>query len=244
MTNADQSSFQKLYRLAGIATLLALGVNIVDVALGIGESELILPGTRDSVEWFELFGSSRFEGMYMLGILNFGYLLFMIPVYLALFAVHYRQDFTFSLLALILFSLGLAIYVANNAAVPMDVLAEKYAAATTENERVLLEAAGEAVLARGEDFTPAAFPGLILSSIAAVIISIAMLRGNIFSRVTAWIGIAGFTLVSLFTVTATFLPGIYSISYYGFGAVGGLLTIVWFLLTALRFFKLAKTDNE
>ena len=239
MARTDNKSYTILYQIAGIATLLSLGFNVVDVALGIGESEIILPGARDASEWFELFESSRFEGLYMLGIFNLGYLICMIPVYLALFTVHYREDFSLSLLALILFSLGLAIYVANNAAIPMDSLASKYLEADTERAKLTLTAAAEVVLVRGEDFTPAAFPGTILSSIAAVIISVVMLRGRIFGRLTAWIGIIGFTLISLFTVTATFLPDMYVLSYYGFGGVGGLLTIIWFLFTALGFFKLS-----
>ncbi len=47
----------------------------------------------------------------------------------------------------------MAVYIANNAAIPMQALSGKYAAAGTETQRALYAAAGETILARGEDFT-------------------------------------------------------------------------------------------
>ena len=66
----------------------------------------------------------------------------------------------------------------------MLALSAKYAAATTEVQRNLLAAAGEAILARGEDFTPGAFTGFLLGELAIVAISFVMLRGGLLS--IAW----------------------------------------------------------
>lgn len=46
-------------------------------------------------------------------------------------------------------------------------------------------------------FIGGSFIGLIFSGIAAITISIVMLRGAIFAKATAWIGIVGFTFLSL-----------------------------------------------
>jgi hypothetical protein len=43
------------------------------------------------------------------------------------------------------------------------------------------------------------------------------------SKANAWIGIVGFTFLSLFTILATFVSALYFIAFYVFGMVGGLL---------------------
>ena len=126
----------------------------------------------------------------------------------------------------------------------MFVLAGKYAAAGTDAQRALFAAAGEAVLARGEDFTPGAFIGLICGGIAAIAISCVMLRGGVFGKATAWVGMVGFTFLSVFTIWATFVPVLYAVAYYFFALIGGLLALAWFALVALQCFKLGRPENE
>jgi hypothetical protein len=70
-----------------------------------------------------------------------------------------------------------------------------------------------------------------------------MLCGKIFSKANAWIGIVGFTLLTLFTFAATFIPSLYSIAFYLFGIIGGLLALTWFMMTAIKFFRLAKSHQ-
>jgi hypothetical protein len=106
-----------------------------------------------------------------------------------------------------------------------------------------LTAAGESVLARGEDFTLGSFIGLILGSIAAIAISFVMLRGGIFGKVNVWIGIIGFTFLALFTILATFVPALYTIAFYFFGSIGGLLALTWFALVARRLFQLSSQEG-
>lgn len=233
---------KSLYKLAGYAALLAMSANLLDVILGFGDTDIIVSGSKSAIEWFSLFQAHWFKGLYTLGILNIIYMSCMIPVYFAVFTVHRRKYFVFSVMAMVLFFLALAIYVSNSAAIPMFVLSGKYAAATTDTQRALFAAAGESVLARGEDFTPGAFPGLIFGGIAAIIISFVMLRGSIFSKANSWIGIVGFTFLSLFTVLATFVPALYLFAFYVFGMFGGLLALAWFVLIALTFFKLGRTS--
>jgi hypothetical protein len=140
--------------------------------------------------------------------------------------------------------IGMAIYLANSAAIPMFVLSEKYAAAGTDAQRAMFAAAGEAVLARGEDFTPGSFLGLIFGGIAAIVMSFVMLRGGIFGKATAWVGMIGFTFLSVFTIWATFIPVLYDVAFYFFGMIGGLFALAWFALVALQCFKLGRTENE
>jgi hypothetical protein len=229
---------------AGVAVLVALVANVLDVVLGFGETELIAPGTQTALDWFALYQANWFKGMYMLGILNIVYMAAMVPVYFALFIAHRHTQGGYAALALIVAFLGVAIYLSNSATIPMFVLSEKYAAAGTDAQRALFAAAGEAVLERGEDFTPGSFPGLILGSIAATAISFVMLRGGIFGQVAAWIGLIGFTFLSVFTIWATFIPVLYAVAFYFFGMIGGLLALTWFVLVARRFFQLGYREGK
>jgi len=142
-------------------------------------------------------------------------------------------------LTIIVFITAMSMYISNNAAIPLLVLSNKYSVAGTEMQRTILIAAGEAVLSHGEDFTAGAFIPLFLSGLAALCISVVMLRGGIFGKVNAWIGIVGFTFLSLFTIIATFVPALYSFAFYFLGSIGGLLALTWFALVARRFFQLA-----
>jgi hypothetical protein len=65
-----------------------------------------------------------------------------------------------------------------------------------------------------------------------------MLRGGIFGKGTAWIGIVGFTFLSIFTIWAIFIPILYAVAFYGFGMSGGLLALAWFVLVARKLFQL------
>lgn len=230
-----------LYIVAGVAALVALAANLLDVILGFGETDIFVYGTMHATDWFALFQENWFKGLYVLGILNIVYMTAMVPLYFALLAVHRRTYELYAALALTVFAIGMAIYVANNAAIPMFVLSGKYAAAATDAQRALFAAAGETVLARGEDFTPGSFIGMIFGGIAAITISLVMLRGGVFGKVTAWAGIVGFTFLSIFTVLATFVPALYYIAYYFFAMIGGLLALAWFALVALKFLKLGRT---
>jgi hypothetical protein len=190
-----------------------------------------------------LFAQNWFAGLYALGILNIVYATCLLPVYFAIIIVHRHTYWVYAALPAALFFVGTAIYLSNNAAVPMFVLASKYATAGSDAERAMFAAAGEAILARGEDFTPGSFMGLILQGVAAIAISVVMLKGGIFPKTTAWIGIIGFCFLSVFTFWATFVPFFYIINFYLFGTIGGLLALTWFGLVSWKFFTLMHTKE-
>jgi len=243
-----QSKIRGLYLLAGISALIAMAANLLDVVLGFGSTEITAYGTKSALDWFTLFHEDGFNGLYTLGLFNIVYMSAMIPVYFALYVAHRRADGPSAALAMITAFIATAVYISNNAAIPMHALSVKYAAAVSEAQKAPLLAAGEAALARGEDFTPGSFIGLILGGIAAVTVSFVMRSGRIFGRMNAWAGIIGFTFLSVFTVLATFVPSLYWIAFYVFGMIGGLLALVWFALVGLKFFKLGRqaprTESE
>jgi hypothetical protein len=241
-TENPNAGWLSLYRLAGTTVLLAILVMLTDIGLTFLPAGAEPPGTMTATDWFALFQDNWFMGLRNLGLLpNILTLCLMIPVFLALYAVHRHVDQPYAALAVILSLLGTAIYLSNNAAFPMWALSAKYAAAGTEAQRNLLAAAGEAILARGEDFTPGSFTGFLFAEAATFVISFVMLRGGIFSRRTAYAGILGGGFLTIFTVWSTFIPVFFEAALI-VAMIGGLASIVWNVLTARRLFQLG-TDK-
>ena len=237
------SFWNRLYTIGGIAALIALGTNVLDVLHGFGGTEAVAYGTRSASDWFTVYQLSPWEGLYALGILNIVYMAAMLPVYIALFGAHRRQQAVQVGLVLIVFMLSTSIYISTNAAIPLLVLSHKYALAGTETQKAIFLAAGEAILSRGEDFTAGSFIPLFLGGLDALAISLVMLHGGVFGKTTAWIGIIGFMFLSFFTICATFIPALYTLAFYGFVSIGGLLALTWFALVARRLLQLGRNEN-
>lgn len=237
-------SWRSLNKLAAIAALLAVVVALADITLTFFPAGAEPPGNMTAIDWFELYQNNWFFGMRNLGLLpNILTLCLLIPVIMALYAVHRNTDQARAALALILSLLGTAIYLSNNAAFPMLTLSAEYAAATTSAQRTLLAAAGEAILARGEDFTPGAFTGFLFGEIAIVVISIVMLRGRLFSKAAGYAGILGGLCLTVFTVWCTFIPVFFEIAMI-LAIIGGLLSIAWYILTARTLFHLGQDISK
>lgn len=238
-TMTTSNSWKWIYKFGAVAALIAMSANLADVILGFGGTEMATYGTKSAVEWFAVYQNNWFRGVYALGILNIVYMIAMLPVYFALFGAHFEKQALAAALTVIIFITAMSMYISNNAALPLLVLSDKYSLAATDLQRTTLIAAGEAVLSHGEDFTAGSFIPLLLGGLAAIGISIIMLRGGIFGKVNAWIGLVGFTFLSLFTIIATFIPVLYSFAFYCLASIGGLLALSWFALVARRLFQLA-----
>ena len=193
-TETIDSGWKSLYKVGGVAALMAVMAFLLDIAISFG-GEDFNPATLTAVEWFSLFQGNGLAGLRALGFINIISLTVSVSLYFALYGAHRREKQVAAGLALILFLLGAAIYISNNAAIPILVLSEKYALAATEAQRTLIAAAGEAVLARGADFTPGSFIGFFYTEMAGLAFSFVMLHGRSFGRVTAILGILGFLLL-------------------------------------------------
>jgi hypothetical protein len=229
------------YRTAGVAALVAILVMVLEVGI------TALPGGGRTgtealtvVGWFELFGEYPFMGLRNLGLMNMVATFFTIPVYLALYVLHRQSESEQARLAaglaVILFLVGLAVYFANNTAFSMLSLSHSYAAAAGEGQRLSIEAAGRALLAQGESHTAGTFLGFLLLDLAGILVSVAMLRGEVFGRFAGIAGIAGYLLLLLFDVASSFVPSLFGIAML-FVGLGAPLSLVWYLLIALRLLR-------
>jgi len=117
-------------------------------------------------------------------------------------------------------------------------LSTQYAFANTDSQRAVLEAAGQALLAVGQSHVPGTFIGFCLSEIAGILISVVMLRGGIFSKLNAWVGILGFGMLWIYEIGQSFIPAASSFVLI-FAMIGGILNLLWYGLIAQRLFKIA-----
>lgn len=240
---SSNAGWLNFYRLAGVTALLAILVAVTDISLTFLPAGAEPPGTMTAVDWFSLFQDNWFMGLRNLGLLpNILTLCLLIPTFLALYLVHRHVNPAYAALAVIISLVGTAIYLSNNAAFPMWALSTKYAAATTEAQRNLLAAAGEAVLARGEDFQPGSLIGFLFAELATFLISFVMLRGGFFSRATAYAGIIGGSFLAIFTIWMTFIPVMFNVAMI-VAMIGGLASIVWYAMTARRLFQLGNASQ-
>lgn len=239
VTNVDtaDSSLKSLYKIAGTAVLIAVLLMLLDIVTTIISKEVIQFGTFTATDWFTIYQNNWFSGLRNLGFLNVLEMTLTVPMFFALYQAHRHVNQTYAALAVILSLAGIAIYISNNAAVPMFVLSNKFAAAATETQRSMLAAAGEALLAKGEDFSPGAFPGFFLGEIANLTLAFVMLRGRIFSKATAYTGIIGISLLTVYTIWVTFIPALQGAAMI-LAMVGGPLSTIWSILIARRLFQL------
>jgi hypothetical protein len=124
----------------------------------------------------------------------------------------------------------------------MLTLSRQFAMAADESQKSLLIATGQALLAQAEDFTPGSFIGFFFSEMGILTMALVMLRSRLFSKVTAWLGLAGFVALFIFTAWATFFPVFYDLAVI-LGMVGGLFSMAWFILVGSRLFQLGQTAS-
>ena len=229
------SEWTGLYKLGAVTSLLILCTALLEILI------TFLPGGYASaetvVDWFNLLHDNWFLGLRNLGLLNIMMIALGIPMFFALCMAHWKVNSKYSALALIISVIGDAVFYATNRAFAMLDLSNQYATASTEAQRTILEAAGQAMLVVGQSHTPGTFIGFCLSEIAGILISVVMLRAGIFSKLNAWVGILGFGMLWIYEIGQSFIPGSASYALI-FAMIGGILNLVWYGLTAQRLFKI------
>ena len=224
-----------LYKLGAVTSLLILGTAVLEILI------TFLPGGYASaetvVDWFNLLHDNWFLGLRNLGLLNIVMTALSIPMFFALCMAHWKVNPKYSALAMIISFIGIAVFYATNRAFAMLDLSTQYAAATTDAQRAVLEAAGQALLAVGQSHTPGTFIGFCLAEIAGILISFVMLRGGIFSKLTAYAGILGFGMLLVYEISQSFVPALLGVALI-FAMIGGILNLVWYGLIARRLLRL------
>jgi hypothetical protein len=232
-----ESNWKNLYRLGGAAALGTVLVGMIEIGI------TFLPGGNGTYktvfDWFTLFQNNSFMGLRNLGLLNIFFNALALPIFFALYGAHRRTSQTLAALAMIISFVGVAVFYATNRAFAMLDLSHQYALATTEAQKAVLAAAGQAMLSVGQSHTPGTFMAFFLSESAGILISIVMLRDKLFSQVNAYVGILGFGCLLIFEIITSFVPALQSVAMI-LAMLGGILSMVWDILLARKLFQLAK----
>lgn len=235
-TKHDESKWRSIYTLGGIAAILSLIAVVADIFIGSATGGNLSELPQTAVDRFMEFQRSPWLGLYHLDLLNTVNQLISIPVYFALYAALRKTNKPYALLGFIVFLLGTAIFVANNAALPMLELSRKYALAD-EAQKSLLAAAGESMLARGAHGSLGVFFSFLLPTLSALIMSFVMLQGQVFSKANAYVGILGNLLMIVYVALVTFAPSVKTMAM-AFSMPGGLLLVAWMVMFTIKLFQL------
>jgi len=134
------------------------------------------------------------------------------------------------LIAVVFGITGIAAYFASNTAFEMLSLSSQYSAAATEAQRAMFLTAGQVML---ETYKGTAFDiYYVLNTIVLFVFSVVMLRSNIFSRTTAYLGILAGVLMVVPSSAGTI--GLY------FSLASLVPWAIWLILVARRLFRLGQ----
>lgn len=232
---ARASAWQTLYRIGGVAALLAAVLFRRNIS---AEVSLFSQPIPDAVaDWFALLQANRLLGLAYLDLFDVVNYALLGLLFLALYAALQHVDRGLMLLAVGLGLVGVATYFASNQALAMLSLSEQYAAAAADAERAVALAAGQALLTSSQG--AGRYLSLLSVSLAGLVTSLVMLRSVAFSRLTAMLGIAGNSLVLssfLFLVLAPtwlFLPH----------TLAAVPLILWQFLAGLKLLQLVRRQR-
>lgn len=233
------SNWKNLYEIGGASAL------IIAVLLPI---EIIVmtayPQPDTVIGYFTLFQSNRFIGLIDLYLLEIPVYTLFVPMFLALYVALRRANESYMVLATTLGIIGIAVFLATNNPFSMLSLSDQYSAATTDVQRSLFLASGQAMLANMNQRAVGGFNmGFLFVSVAGLIVSTVMLRSSIFSKVTAYVGILAGTLSLAEYFRLVFMPE--AVLLLIFIAIAScLLLLIWYIMIARRLFQLGHLEKK
>ncbi|OPY30100.1 MAG: hypothetical protein A4E28_00487 [Methanocella sp. PtaU1.Bin125] len=242
-TAAGDHAWKRLYLTGGVA---ALAAGLV-FRRNLGPEAYLLTGQAlpdSAMGWFTLLQDNRLPGLVMLNLFDVVDYALVGLMFLALCVVLWRYNRSYTLIAAALGLAGITICITSNSAVSMLSLSDQYAAATTDAQRSMLLAAGEAILAidnPGAYFQgTGAYMGFLLVATAGLALSLVMLQSGVFGRVTAFTGILASVSDLAFCVLVAFVPwtGLILVP------LAGLLLMIWHILTGLKLIRLWRDAPE
>jgi len=242
MDDSDKQ-WKTIYKMGAVTTIIVLCGIILDMIVGTITGGNIAELPQTAIERFNQFKETPLLGLYNLDLLNIINQIIIIPSIFALYVAHRKVNNASALLALILFLFGTTIFVTSNTALTMLDLSHKYFNAASDEQRLLLAAAGEAMLAKGAHGSLGVFIGFAMIPFANALMSGVMLLGKIFSRITSYLGILGNSLMVIYVVLVTFIPTVEKLAL-AFAMPAGLLVMVWMIMFTICLFKLSKVEID
>lgn len=227
-TETSDSRWKDLYKIGGAAALISAVFIPIQVIVFIA-----WPPPSTPIGWFTLFQNNRLVGLIDLDLLLVADNVFLVPIFLALYVALSRTSESVMAMATALGVVGIVLFIASNPAFEMLSLSDQYAAATTDAQQSIFVTAGQAMLAewQGTAFQVA----YVLGSIAGIAIGAVMLRGSIFGKGTAYMGIlANAVGLGYYVPTIGIYIAVFSVVFLE----------IWYVLIARRLFQLGQRVSE
>ena len=142
-TGASNDSWKGLFIVGGVAALVA-GVVF---RRNLGPEVYLITGQAppvSAIDWFTLLQDNRLPGLTLLNLFDVVDYALAGLMFLALCVALWRYNKSYSLIATVLGFVGIAVFFASNTALSMLTLSDQYAAATTDAQRSIFLAAGQA----------------------------------------------------------------------------------------------------
>jgi len=226
-----QSSWKSIFWVGGIAALILLGYSLLTMV-----SLIVIGGQPGSAqEGFSMLQNNRLLGLLRLDLPT----TLVMPLYylllLGLYAALKKTERAPVTLAAILGFAGITLFLSAPSALSWLALSDRFASAAGEAQKAQFLAAGEAILAADMWHGASALLGGLLLQISLLLISIFMLRSEVFGKPLAYLGILMHGLDLAHLLIGLFIPtgGVILM------AIAGPLYLLWFPLIARRFFQLA-----
>ena len=240
-TKTEDSTWKSLYRVGGAAPLIALAFYLTQILTMIFGGAY--PTTME--DWVSLLQRNKILGLLYLNALDIFSIALVGTMFLALYIALRRVNESYMAIAAFFAFIGVAAFVVPRVAMlSLLPLSDQYAAATTEAQRAMFLAAGEALLAI---YNPGAiyqgagiYLSLFLVLLAGLIISIVMLRSSIFSKATAYVGILANVFGLGYFIALAFAPAILALP----PVISAPFRLIWYILIALRLFQLGRLEGK
>lgn len=232
MENKTDSSWNFIVKIGGIAAILQLvtiGILIIIMSL-FPTGELTRP-----IEYFTLLAENRLVGILSTD-LSSAILIFLSSFTIfGIFIVMKDEYEALSTFIIIFTFMGIILALATNSALSIINLSDRYAVSTSDTMKEQLIIAGEAVLAFDMwNNTAGYFAGILMQG-GFLIISIAMLQTDKFSKVVIYSGIIANGVDLLQHIVAIFVPAIAEVVFI----LAGPAYIVWYISLSLNLYKLS-----
>jgi hypothetical protein len=244
------SRWKTLYRVGGTAALVAGLV----FRRNLGAEFMLLRGSGilhfgpttmpDTVlDWFTLLQNNSLLGLTLLNFFDIVNYALVGMIFLALIITLRRVSPSFMAIAAATGFLGIVLYFASNQSLSLLSLSTQYAAATTDANRSLFLAAGQAVMAIHDNAGyqgAGIYPSFFFISVAGLIISAVMLRSRIFNKVTAYMGILANVFGLSYYLTLAFAPALVFLPI----SVSAVFLLIWYILIGRRLLQTGKGNQE
>ena len=232
---AGAGDLRSLCRLGGVAAFILIVYSLATIV-----QIMVLGGQPTSAaQAFDLLEHHRAVALLRLDLPTIAVLPLYYLLFLGLYAALRRTDHARALLSTILVFAGLTLVLSTPTALSMIPLSDKFAAAGNDAVRAQLLAAGEALMAADIWHGTGAILGGVLLQCGAVLICVVMLRGGVFGKATAWLGIVMHALDLAHILGGLFLPAAGVILM----AIAGPMYPIWLYLVGRRMLKLAARGN-